>query len=85
MLVILIVAVGSFYWGRHISSIEQRNELIETTHAEALKHIDDLESHLEEIKQEYEIMHQEMKDRGERIATPRAWNPADPLNSSPRQ
>lgn len=85
VLIILIVAVGSFYWGRHISSIQQRNELLETTHSEALKHIDEMEKHLEELAQENEFIRKEAQWQGQRVSTPRAWNPSDPLNSQARQ
>lgn len=85
VLIILIVAVGSFYWGRHISSIQQRNELLETTHNEALKHIEEMEKHLEELAQENEFIRKEAQSQGQRVSTPRAWNPSDPLNSQARQ
>lgn len=83
-LLALGIAVGSFYWGRHISSIQQRNELLETTHNEALKHIDEIEKHLEELSQENEFIRQEAQSQGQRVSTPRAWNPSDPLNSGTR-
>jgi F0F1-type ATP synthase membrane subunit b/b' len=85
VLIALGIATGSFYWGRHISSIEQRNELLESTHSEALKHIDDIEKYLEELQQENEFMRKEAQTQGQRVNTPRTWNPADPLNSQARQ
>lgn len=84
IIIAFAIGVGSFYWGRHISSIQQRNELLETTHSEALKHIDEIEKHLEELSQENEFIRQEAQSQGQRVSTPRAWNPSDPLNSGTR-
>lgn len=84
ILICFCIAVGSFYWGRHISSIQQRNELLETTHGEALRHIDEIEKHLEELAQENEFIRQEAQSQGQRVSTPRAWDPSDPLNSGTR-
>jgi F0F1-type ATP synthase membrane subunit b/b' len=81
----LSIAVGSFYWGRHISSIQQRNKLLETTHDSALKHIEELERHLEELQQENEFIRKEAQSQDKRVSAHRGWNPADPLNSSERQ
>lgn len=83
ILLALPIAVGSFYWGRHIASIEQRNGLLETTHSEALKHIEELEKHIEELSQENEYMRKEAQEP--RASVQRNWNPADPLNSKERQ
>lgn len=84
IMIAFAIGVGSFYWGRHISSIQQRNELLETTHSEALKHIEEMEKHLEELAQENEFIRKEAQSQGQRVSTPRAWNPSNPLNSGER-
>jgi cell division protein FtsB len=84
-LIVLSSSTGAFFIGRYISSIQQRNELLETTHDSALKHIEELERHLEELQQENDFIRKEAQSQDKRVSAHRGWNPADPLNSSERQ
>lgn len=82
-LIVLGAATGSFFVGKYISSIQQRNELLETNHVDMLKHIEEQDEVIRELQSENEMMRKEQSDA--RPTTPfQAWNPGDPLNSSSR-
>lgn len=82
-LIVLGSSAGAYFIGRHISSIQQRNDLLETTYAKAEKHIEELEDLVQELAQENE--HIKREQASTRPTTPmNSWDPSDPLNSQAR-
>lgn len=83
-IILLAAAAGSFYWGRHIASVQLKNNELADNYSAALKHIEEVETALEEMARENDYVRREMEIRAEKKPNQSAWNPGDPLNSQPR-
>jgi len=78
----LAILAGGFYLAKYVVERQHRVNVLEDAYREATEHIAALEAEITGLNQQIEHMQYEAQLNGERMARPRAWNPADPLNSS---
>lgn len=84
-LVTIIIGIGSFYLAEYVVGRKHRADVLEDSYKEAVDHIASLEREIIGLNQQIEQMNYDAQRAGERLDNPRRWNPADPLNTQPRQ
>ena len=82
VLISVTILYGGFYLAKHVVERQHRVNVLEDSYREATEHIAALEREITGLNQQIEHMQYEAQQNGQRMDRPRAWNPADPLNSS---
>lgn len=82
VLVALAILAGAFYLAEYVVGKKHRVNVLEDSYREATDHIATLEREIMGLNQQVEHMTFEAARSEQQGARPRAWNPADPLNSS---
>jgi cell division protein FtsB len=82
VLVALAILAGAFFLAEYVVGKKHRVNVLEDSYKEATDHIASLEREIIGLNQQVEQMTYEAARDNERGARPRAWNPADPLNSA---
>lgn len=82
--VALAIFAGAYYFARYTVRLETRNTALEDELNRATEHISKIEEYATQLQSEIEHMQRTAEVRSQRVDTPRAWTPGDPLNSAER-
>lgn len=83
-LIALALFAGAFYLAQYVVSLKHRVNVLEDSYAQATEHIQKQEEVILQMQQEIDYTKREVQHNSQRSDRPRAWNPADPLNSIAR-
>lgn len=81
VLLALAILAGGLFLAEYVVGKKHRVNVLEDSYREATEHIAALEREILGLNQQVEQMTYEAELAENRGVRPRAWNPADPLNS----